>query len=477
VAAAAVAAAGGLPCLQAACAAGVRALAITCAAQGAASVLCHEHSGGEIPGVAAAGLRRVTAWMAAHPGLLPGLGLPLLAWVPCRQLDSLCGAVMTAVDRAAPRAPQVVHLASACTVERCCVVGPGGQLRTLAPPPVVGFAAYPPLSDLASVFDASMGAAGLTVLAPFVGLQPEAGHAGCPVVVLRELVRQGPLGAAPSSGGGGGGGGGNSSSNSGDSNDGAPFPEGSDGPSAIARAARHGCDSKPLMGHGAVEVALSSALSCLGALLDTRASVHAGAVPAPHAGRGPRVVRDTKVSCDACGKWRSLPPSVSGAALPDTWVCSDNTWNLSLASCEVPEDGLPPAVIVLDGTEPPLVGSSDGGGDCGGGGDGVSGGDGGGGASRRVGSTVAASEEAAAGAALTLRRWGVVEVLRALCGLSATPSAWAVDLYKDRGACVGVDVRVPVPCPPPTTPSPAQHLSLLRAATPRPHMHSGCVLP
>jgi len=43
------------------------------------------------------------------------------------------------------------------------------------------------------------------------------------------------------------------------------------------------------------------------------------------------------VQCDRCKKWRTLPPRVSAADLPEIWYCELNTWDPSLASCDVDE--------------------------------------------------------------------------------------------------------------------------------------------
>jgi len=44
------------------------------------------------------------------------------------------------------------------------------------------------------------------------------------------------------------------------------------------------------------------------------------------------------VQCEKCDKWRKLPPHISADELPDVWYCSLNTWNVSSASCDAPED-------------------------------------------------------------------------------------------------------------------------------------------
>lgn len=44
------------------------------------------------------------------------------------------------------------------------------------------------------------------------------------------------------------------------------------------------------------------------------------------------------VQCDACSKWRKLPPHISAAELPEVWYCTNNTWNPLSASCDAPED-------------------------------------------------------------------------------------------------------------------------------------------
>lgn len=44
------------------------------------------------------------------------------------------------------------------------------------------------------------------------------------------------------------------------------------------------------------------------------------------------------VQCDACNKWRRVPWHVDLEALPDPWVCSQNTWDIDAATCEAPQD-------------------------------------------------------------------------------------------------------------------------------------------
>lgn len=44
------------------------------------------------------------------------------------------------------------------------------------------------------------------------------------------------------------------------------------------------------------------------------------------------------VQCESCKKWRKLPPNISASSLPETWVCSMNTWNDATASCLVKEE-------------------------------------------------------------------------------------------------------------------------------------------
>ncbi|KAK3277770.1 hypothetical protein CYMTET_14245 [Cymbomonas tetramitiformis] len=46
------------------------------------------------------------------------------------------------------------------------------------------------------------------------------------------------------------------------------------------------------------------------------------------------------VQCEkeGCGKWRKLPHAISAESLEDPWECSFNTWNLSDANCEAPQE-------------------------------------------------------------------------------------------------------------------------------------------
>jgi hypothetical protein len=43
-----------------------------------------------------------------------------------------------------------------------------------------------------------------------------------------------------------------------------------------------------------------------------------------------------RVQCEACGKWRRLPPNVDG--WPHTFYCSMNTWDVRFATCEAAEE-------------------------------------------------------------------------------------------------------------------------------------------
>lgn len=42
--------------------------------------------------------------------------------------------------------------------------------------------------------------------------------------------------------------------------------------------------------------------------------------------------------CDRCLKWRKLPPDIGGDNFPKRWECSMNTWKLSVASCDAPQE-------------------------------------------------------------------------------------------------------------------------------------------
>ena len=44
------------------------------------------------------------------------------------------------------------------------------------------------------------------------------------------------------------------------------------------------------------------------------------------------------VQCDACNKWRRVPWHVDLEALPDPWVCGQNTWDIDAATCAAPQD-------------------------------------------------------------------------------------------------------------------------------------------
>ena len=51
-------------------------------------------------------------------------------------------------------------------------------------------------------------------------------------------------------------------------------------------------------------------------------------------------VEDTWVICENCGKSRMLPPDISAEevrALPDIWVCANNTWDPERSNCNAPE--------------------------------------------------------------------------------------------------------------------------------------------
>ena len=44
------------------------------------------------------------------------------------------------------------------------------------------------------------------------------------------------------------------------------------------------------------------------------------------------------VYSEKCEKWRKLPANVAPEDLPDVWYCSMNTWDVSLANCDAPEE-------------------------------------------------------------------------------------------------------------------------------------------
>lgn len=44
------------------------------------------------------------------------------------------------------------------------------------------------------------------------------------------------------------------------------------------------------------------------------------------------------VQCNTCDKWRSLPPSVNPAELPDIWTCDLNVYDPDRNSCTAPEE-------------------------------------------------------------------------------------------------------------------------------------------
>ncbi len=41
--------------------------------------------------------------------------------------------------------------------------------------------------------------------------------------------------------------------------------------------------------------------------------------------------------CDDCRKWRVLPPDIAVDSLPDTWRCTDNTWDWAHSHCTDPD--------------------------------------------------------------------------------------------------------------------------------------------
>ena len=46
----------------------------------------------------------------------------------------------------------------------------------------------------------------------------------------------------------------------------------------------------------------------------------------------------TWVACDACGKWRRLPPGTAPPPVDARWRCSDNNGDPSRRSCKAPEE-------------------------------------------------------------------------------------------------------------------------------------------
>ena len=46
----------------------------------------------------------------------------------------------------------------------------------------------------------------------------------------------------------------------------------------------------------------------------------------------------TWVACDACGKWRRLPPGTPAPPADERWRCEDNEGDAAMASCDAPEE-------------------------------------------------------------------------------------------------------------------------------------------
>eukprot|EP01036_Dinobryon_divergens_P023073 gene23073-31390_t len=45
-----------------------------------------------------------------------------------------------------------------------------------------------------------------------------------------------------------------------------------------------------------------------------------------------------RIQCCKCSKWRKVPTSIAVESLPDMWMCSLNTWDLSMAKCAYPQE-------------------------------------------------------------------------------------------------------------------------------------------
>ena len=53
-----------------------------------------------------------------------------------------------------------------------------------------------------------------------------------------------------------------------------------------------------------------------------------------------KLVEDRWIGCEACGKYRMLPPDISAEeveALPDEWYCKDNIWDPARSNCNAEE--------------------------------------------------------------------------------------------------------------------------------------------
>lgn len=48
------------------------------------------------------------------------------------------------------------------------------------------------------------------------------------------------------------------------------------------------------------------------------------------------------VQCETCMKWRRVPYDIDVNALPDTWTCNMNYWNVEQASCDIDTDNYDP---------------------------------------------------------------------------------------------------------------------------------------
>ncbi|XP_057866424.2 cysteine-tryptophan domain-containing zinc finger protein 7 [Cryptomeria japonica] len=64
------------------------------------------------------------------------------------------------------------------------------------------------------------------------------------------------------------------------------------------------------------------------------------------------LINENWVQCDACEKWRLLPPGVDPTFLPQKWLCRMLDWLPSMNRCEFTEDETTQAVRALNGQQP-----------------------------------------------------------------------------------------------------------------------------
>jgi len=104
-------------------------------------------------------------------------------------------------------------------------------------------------------------------------------------------------------------------------------------------------NSAPLMGSPMLDVALGQVDAMFRVMKDfgttARKFIQEAEECQPDDNLPPEVPTEW-VQCEGCHKWRRVAWFVDMAALPDSWMCANNFWDIEVATCEAPQDFFDP---------------------------------------------------------------------------------------------------------------------------------------